>query len=117
MEALDEILSALANPHRRDIVYTLGLHPCTINQLAAMRELSLPGIHKHITILEQSHLVSRRKVGRSNVLTLNRHTLAALQVWLAQFHPGWGSDDATLSNYAAYVESDGLTTSHPQESP
>ena len=115
MDALDTILSALANPHRRDIVYTLGLHPCTINQLADMRGLSLPAIHKHIAILEGSGLITRRKVGRSNVLTLHRHTLGALQEWLAQFHPHWGSDDATLENYAAFVGSGDQPPPHPKE--
>ena len=39
---LDSVLEALANPHRREIVYVLGLQPCAISQLARMRGLSLP---------------------------------------------------------------------------
>ena len=71
-EELDAIFEALANRHRREIVYVLGLHPCSISQLADMRGLSLPAIHKHIAVLERADLVSRRKLGRSNFLTLNR---------------------------------------------
>ena len=56
---LDSVLEALANRHRREIVYVLGLQPCAISQLARMRGLSLPAIHKHIKILENAGLVSR----------------------------------------------------------
>ena len=62
---LDSVLEALANPHRREIVYVLGLQPCAISQLARLRGLSLPAIHKHVKILENAGLVSRRKAGRT----------------------------------------------------
>ncbi len=100
---LDKILVALANRHRREIVRILGLHPCSISQLAEMRGLSLPAIHKHIRILENAGMVVRRKLGRSNFLTLDRHSLRGLQHWLAQFHTYWGSEQATLENYARYL--------------
>ena len=59
---LDSVLEALANPHRREIVYVLGLQPCAISQLARMRGLSLPAIHKHVKILENAGLVVKDAV-------------------------------------------------------
>ena len=50
---LDTIFEALANKHRREILYVLSLQPCSITQLATMRGLSLPAIHKHIEVLER----------------------------------------------------------------
>ena len=44
--------------------------------------------------------MSRRKLGRSNVLTLNRHALREVQTWVAQFRTYWGADEASLQNYA-----------------
>ena len=105
-EELDAIFEALANRHRREIVYVLGLHPCSISQLADMRGLSLPAIHKHIGVLERADLVSRRKLGRSNFLTLNRQSLRGVQDWLGQYHAYWGSEKETLENYAAYLGAD-----------
>jgi DNA-binding transcriptional ArsR family regulator len=84
--ALDSVLAALANPHRREIVYVLGLQPCAISQLARMRGLSLPAIHKHVKILENAGLVSRRKTGRTTYLVLNPRRLRLLQDWTGQFH-------------------------------
>lgn len=102
--ALDQVLEAVANPHRRDILRVLGLQPCAISQLARMRGLSLPAIHKHVKVLEEAGLITRRKQGRTTYLTLNRRPLAQLQEWVGQFHPYWGSDEATYENYARYLD-------------
>jgi DNA-binding transcriptional ArsR family regulator len=103
---LDEVLEALANPHRREIVYVLGLQPCAVSQLARMRGLSLPAIHKHIKVLENAGLVSRRKTGRTTYLILNPRRLRLLQDWVGQFHTYWGSDQASFENYQSYLGSD-----------
>jgi DNA-binding transcriptional ArsR family regulator len=107
---LDIVFNALANTHRREIVLALGRQPSSITQLAAMRELSLPAIHKHIRILEEAELIVRKKVGRSNFLALNRRPLRVLQEWAGQFHPYWGDERETLENYARV-----LGTNHPEE--
>ena len=101
--ALDQLLEAVANPHRREIVRVLGLQPCAINQLAQMRELTLPAIHKHLKVLEAAGLISRHKHGRTTYLTLNRGPLARLQEWINQFHPYWGADEASYENYARHL--------------
>ena len=100
---LDALMSALANEHRREIVRFLGLQPASISHLAEMRGLSLPAIHKHIKVLEEAGLVHRRKMGRSNFLSLRRRSLGTVWDWVGQFHPYWGSDDESLENYAHYL--------------
>ena len=102
-DGLDGLFEALAHRHRREIVRVLSLHPASISQLAAMRGLSLPAIHKHIRVLEGAELVARRKLGRVTFLTLNREALLRLQGWLGQFHAYWGSPEETLENYARYL--------------
>jgi DNA-binding transcriptional ArsR family regulator len=104
---LDSVLEALANPHRREIVYVLGLQPCAVSQLARMRGLSLPAIHKHIKVLENAGLVSRRKTGRTTYLILNPQRLRLLQDWAGQFQTYWGSDEAFFENYHTAANSDG----------
>lgn len=103
---LDTVLEALANPHRREIVYVLGLQPCAVSQLARMRGLSLPAIHKHIKVLENAGLISRRKTGRTTYLILTPRPLRLLQDWVGQFHTYWGSDHASFENYQGYLEAD-----------
>jgi DNA-binding transcriptional ArsR family regulator len=79
---LDDVFEALANVHRREIIYILSLEPCSISKLAFLRNLSLPAIHKHIQVLEKGGIVTRRKIGQTNFLTLNRAALRSLQDWL-----------------------------------
>lgn len=100
---LDDAFEALAHKHRREIIYALSLQPHSISQLAEMRGLSLPAIHKHIEILEQGGLILRKKIGRINFLALNREGLHGLQAWINQYHTYWGSDAETLENYAHYL--------------
>jgi len=105
-DELDALFEALANRHRREILHTLSLHPSSISRLADERGLSLPAIHKHIKVLEDVGMVSRRKLGRTNVLTLHRPPLRGLQRWLTQFHAYWGSEQESLANYASYLTRD-----------
>jgi DNA-binding transcriptional ArsR family regulator len=84
----------------------LGLHPRSISQLAAMRSLSLPAIHKHVRVLESAEMIVRKKVGRTNFLALNRVPLRGIQDWLGGFNTFWGSEKETLENYAQYLGSE-----------
>jgi len=107
---LDLVFEALASRHRREIVREVGLQPQSISHLAVMRDLSLPAIHKHIAVLEDAGLVTRRKVGRTNFLTLDRTSLAGLQGWLSQFHTYWGTQQETLDNYESFLTRSQTTT-------
>ncbi len=100
---LDSVLEALANKHRRTIIYALSLQPHTISQLADKCKLTLPAIYKHITVLENAQMLLRKKTGQSNFLALNRTSLRSLQQWLMQYQTYWGSDKETLENYTAHL--------------
>ncbi len=102
-EPLDRALSALANPHRREIVYLLGLQPVAIHQLAAMRGLSLPAINKHIGVLEGAGFIARHKTGRTTFLTLNPAPLDLVKQWVALFDTHWGRGEGTYENYSDYL--------------
>src|SRR4051812_9260848 len=100
---LDIIFEALANKHRREIIYALGLQPHSISQLASQQNLSLPAIHKHIKILERAGMILRKKIKQTNFLALNKESLHSLQAWVMQYHTYWGSNEETLENYMQYL--------------
>jgi DNA-binding transcriptional ArsR family regulator len=106
VQNLNGVFDALANEHRREMIYALGLQPYSISQLASLRGLSLPAIHKHIRVLEDAEMVVRKKIGRTNFLALNRDALRGLRDWVTQFNPHWGSGEETLDNYARFLGSD-----------
>ncbi len=101
---LDSALNALANQKRRSIIHELSLHPATVKQLAIANALSLPAIHKHIRILEESGLIIRKKAGRTNFVALNQNTLGIAQKWIMQYQTGWGSGSASLENYISRMQ-------------
>ncbi len=103
-QELDDIFEALANKHRREIIYALSLQPYSISGLAKMRNLSLPAIHKHIKLLEEAGMIRRQKIGRTNFLALRRKSLRILQDWVTQYHTYWGNDEETLENYVQYLD-------------
>ena len=51
-------------------------------------------------------MVSRRKLGRTNFLALEREPLSSLQLWTGQFHPWWGTDRETLRDYVDALRRD-----------
>ena len=101
---LDQVLAALANEKRRRIVYSLGLQPASIGQLAKRERSSLPAIHRHLKVLEKAKLVRRTKSGRVNFLALDRTGLLLMQDWIAQYHAYWGTEEETLENYVASID-------------
>lgn len=101
---LNDVFEALANGHRRAMIDALALQPHSISQLADLRDLSLPAIHKHVRVLEEAGMVDRRKVGRTNYLALRRAPLRGLLAWAEGFHPWWGTDGESLENYAAHLD-------------
>jgi DNA-binding transcriptional ArsR family regulator len=110
MDDLSRVFDALANEHRREIVLLLALQPRSISQLAEFRGLSLPAIHKHVRVLEEAAMVSRRKLGRTNFLALEREPLVRLQGWTALFNAWWGTDHETLENYLEHLQRDSTAT-------
>lgn len=109
-DELDRVLAALANRHRREIVLLLAMHPHSISRLAELRGLSLPAMNKHVGVLDDAGLVSRRKLGRSTFLALGRAPILVLGEWLGQFHAHWGTDAESLENYGPYLSRDPDTT-------
>ena len=101
---LNDTFEALANEHRRSLMYRLSLRPASITELAHAEKLSLPAIHKHIKVLERAKLVMRKKSGRINFLAIDRTALRELSDWIGQYHAYWGANEETLENYVAGIE-------------
>jgi len=101
---LDLIFNALGNAHRREIISLLSLQPVSISDLAQHRNLSLQAIHKHVNLLVEAGMVTRKKSGRVTFLTLNRASMRGVQEWITKFQAEWDGGTETLENYAQTVE-------------
>ena len=81
-ERLDATFAALADPTRRAIVARLAAGDATVNELAEPFDLSLPGISKHLKVLERSGLISRRREAQFRPCHLERPALDAAVDWI-----------------------------------
>jgi DNA-binding transcriptional ArsR family regulator len=79
---LDATFAALADPTRRAIVARLARGDATVNELAQPFALSLPGISKHLKVLERSGLITRRREAQFRPCHLERDSLDAAVDWI-----------------------------------
>jgi DNA-binding transcriptional ArsR family regulator len=88
-QTLDRTLSALADPTRRDILEQLGRGPASISDLAHPMGISLPGLMKHVRILEKADLVTTRKNGRTRECRLGSSELDDVARFIDEYRQRW----------------------------
>lgn len=98
---LDRTFSALSDPTRRAMLERLSLGPATISELAAPARMSLPGVLKHVRILEEAELVVSEKRGRSRECRLGSARLDDATRWIEWYRGQW---DRRLDGLEAYIE-------------
>src|SRR3954447_6054028 len=81
-QRLDATFAALADPPRPAIVAPPPVGDATVNELAEPFALSLPGISKHLKVLERSGLISRRRQAQFRPCHLERPALDAAVDWI-----------------------------------
>jgi DNA-binding transcriptional ArsR family regulator len=79
---LDAAFSALADPTRRAIVARLAAGETTILELAKPFAISQPAISRHIKVLEESGLITRRIEGTKRPCRLVPQAVADIDIWL-----------------------------------
>jgi DNA-binding transcriptional ArsR family regulator len=100
-QALDRTFSALSDPTRRAMLERLSLGPATISELAAPARMSLPGVLKHVRILEEADLVVSEKRGRSRECRLGSARLDDATRWIEWYRGRW---DRRLDGLEAYIQ-------------
>lgn len=89
VERLDATFQALADPTRRGMLAALALGERSVGELAQPYAMSFAGASKHVQMLERAGLVSRRKVGRTQMCRLQPEPLAEAEQWIAQWAKFW----------------------------
>ncbi len=83
--SLDRTFAALADPTRRAVIERLGRGGATITELAEPAGISLPGMKKHVRVLEDAGLVVTTKVGRARRCELAERQLDEVETWMASY--------------------------------
>ena len=84
-DALSRVFSALADPTRRDIVARLADGDATLSELADDYEVSVQAVAKHLRVLEDSGLVSRRRDAQRRPVHLEAEVFDLMTKWIERY--------------------------------
>ncbi len=86
---LDLAFNALSHPIRRGILARLATGEATVAELAKPYKVSAPAITKHLHILEDAGLLSRRKQGREHHCKLEEQRMKDAVRWIEEQRAMW----------------------------
>jgi DNA-binding transcriptional ArsR family regulator len=102
---VDRTFRALADATRRGVLQRLIDRPgLSVSELADSFSLKLPGMTKHLDVLDEAGLITRTKTGRTVAVHLSPAPMREALAWLRQYERFWS---ASLDRLAAFVERDG----------
>lgn len=96
---LDGTFAALADPTRRQILERLADGPASVSELAEPFGMTMPGLLKHVRILEQANLVTTQKQGRVRQCRLEPGHLDDAERWIQLYRRRWERKLDRLGNY------------------
>jgi DNA-binding transcriptional ArsR family regulator len=88
---LDTTFAALADVTRRGVLEQLGDSDASITDLAQRFHMTLTGMKKHVSVLEQAGLVTTEKVGRVRTCKLGLRRLEEEAAWIEQHRQLWSA--------------------------
>jgi DNA-binding transcriptional ArsR family regulator len=84
-DRLSRVMSALADPTRRDMVARLAVGDATVNELAAPYDVTVQAVSKHLKVLEDAGLVSRRRDAQRRPVHLEAEVLDLMTAWIDRY--------------------------------
>ena len=84
-DRLDKVFAALADPTRRDMVARLAVGHATVNELAAPYDVSVQAVFKHLRVLEDAGLVSRRREAQRRPVHLEAEVFDLMTKWIERY--------------------------------
>jgi DNA-binding transcriptional ArsR family regulator len=97
----DDVFYALSNSTRRKVLEQLSGGPATVSELAAPFDMKLPSFVQHLSVLEQSRLVTSKKRGRVRTYALAPQRFKVAEDWLSERRQVW---EARLDRLDTYVK-------------
>lgn len=92
----DTTFGALSDATRRGVLEQLGHADASITALAERFHMTLTGMKKHVSVLEQAGLVRTEKVGRVRTCRLGSRRLEEEAAWIESYRALWAERFASL---------------------
>ncbi|KQY40602.1 MULTISPECIES: ArsR/SmtB family transcription factor [Rhizobium/Agrobacterium group] len=104
---LSRVLKAAGDTTRRRILTLLVQEGALrVTALAAHFDMSLNSVSKHIKVLEEAGLVTRRTMGREHFIAAELEPLKLTEAWFAQLKSIWDLRLAALENLLVAKDED-----------
>ncbi|HWD27236.1 MAG TPA: metalloregulator ArsR/SmtB family transcription factor [Rhizomicrobium sp.] len=107
MDPLSTTFQALADPTRRAILAQLALGERSVTELAAPFDMSLPGISKHLKVLEHAGLISRGREAQWRPCKIEPKALMPVDAWLEKYRALWNARFDRLEVYLRDLQAKG----------
>jgi DNA-binding transcriptional ArsR family regulator len=99
VDALSTTFAALADPTRRAILARLAAGESSVGELARPFKMSLPGISKHLKVLERAGLIARGKEAQWRPCRLKAAPLKSVSDWIEHYRRFWEESFDRLDDY------------------
>jgi DNA-binding transcriptional ArsR family regulator len=105
LDTLDSTFAALSDPTRREILARLASGEASVKELAEPFEMTLPGVSKHLKVLERAGLISRGRVAQSRPCRLEAAPLREAADWVGRYRRFWEEGFDRLDDYLRGLQS------------
>lgn len=96
---LDSIFGSLSDPTRRDILQRVAQGQMTVGEIARAYDLTFAAISKHLKILENAHLIVKRKRGKERVVQLSPYAFKSAAEYLDWYQNLWNQRFDALEEF------------------
>ena len=100
-DPLSATFSALADPTRRAILSRLLSGECSVSDLAAPFDMSMPAVSKHLRVLERAGLIAQRRDAQWRHCRIEATPLKEVVDWTERYRELW---EARLDRLDQYLE-------------
>ncbi|MEA2546881.1 MAG: hypothetical protein QOI09_2154 [Chloroflexota bacterium] len=104
-DPLTATFSALADPTRRAILARLAGGEATVTELAEPFRMSLPGVSKHLKVLETAGLIVKGRDAQWRPCRLEGRPLRDVAAWMETYRRFWDESFERLDDYLQELQS------------
>ena len=106
-DPLSTTFAALADPTRRAILGRLAAGERSVTELAKPFEMSLPGVSKHLKVLERAGLIERGREAQWRPCRLRAKPLKDVANWMEHYRRFWDESFDRLDGYLKELQAKG----------
>ena len=103
-DALSLTFSALADPTRRQILARLANGELSVTQLSQPFKMTMPGVSKHLKVLERAGLIVRSREAQWRPAKLQAEPLKEVADWVEQYRRNWEESFDKLDAYLKTIQ-------------